>query len=663
MKLFENFKRLKRLKGSANIVVIVLIAVAVIIVTQFYGAINTAYVGTNNTNIPNAINLLLANNYAVAAPGQTFVGDVTGNVTGGTITGTLNAPTGRGATYVIAASDSTTDDKSQANVTLPASGAQTLFASTINGLSDGSAVRVCSGNYNFTGEAIIANKTNITINMDDGAIINLGNHAIPDVSHGVLRFNTCVNLTVHGGIINGNKANQDFESFSIMLDGCSYVHMENMYQYNTPGDGYDIFSDHVWIIGNHIKDSEENSVHVENGSYIIISDNLIDGDAGAAIAVYNFTGTDHDILVTNNIITGCLKAVKVGYAAIATPPYNVEVSHNTINTMSSYGIEVATNLGLNVQVTDNIIDNTTSYGIYGTASNSNIENNNVYRSGASGIFVQGHNNHVSGNYVAYGLSYAFNILGNYNILQGNHTFMNIDSSVRLPTGIIGNQIINNDFYNDGQGADNTSYGIQAVLTTATNNLSINGNYFHSDVPKRLASAIRVTTAGGGSATNWEIKNNRIEGMATSPTSFTAGIFDITSQIWGNLGYVAPGEVRTYFGTIATLTENAFNSVDNPFGQTVRFISLNINVSTGATATTPNIDCGIGNSATTDYVTLFDDLPGETIGYYTSTIATPGTQTVPQTWNSGSANRYLNMSIKDAAATGMVATYTVTIMGN
>ncbi len=107
----------------------------------------------------------------------------------------------------------------------------------------------------------------------------------------------------------------------------------------------------------------------------------------------------------------------------------------------------------------------------------------------------------------------------------------------------------------------------------------------------------------------------------------------------------------------------FNSLDNPFGQPVRVLNLDIYVSTQATATSPNIDCGIGSSATTDYTTLFDDLPGETVGFYRSTIATPGTQTVPQLWASGSGNRYLNLSIKDAAATGMVADYTVTVMGN
>ncbi len=134
------------------------------------------------------------------------------------------------------------------------------------------------------------------------------------------------------------------------------------------------------------------------------------------------------------------------------------------------------------------------------------------------------------------------------------------------------------------------------------------------------------------------------------------------RIYGNTGYIAPGEIRSHSGSIATLTENAFNSLDNPFGQNVALLSLDIYVATGATATSPNIDCGIGASATADYTNLFDNLPGETPGLYNSKISTPGAQTQPIIWQSGTGNRYLNMSIKDAAATGMIATYVATVMG-
>ena len=212
------------------------------------------------------------------------------------------------------------------------------------------------------------------------------------------------------------------------------------------------------------------------------------------------------------------------------------------------------------------------------------------------------------------------------------------------------QVSNCKFEDNSKPSDN--YG--DILITAGTTPVINGNIFVGGVHSTYGIYLNT----GATAI---VTNNQFSGHAWFEVYKHASVG--YCHISGNKGYIDRGEIRTYSGSIATLTENAFNSVDNPFGQSFRVLSLDINVSTGATSTSPNIDCGIGSSATTDYTTLFDDLPGETVGFYTSTITTPGAQTVPQLWASGSGNRYLNMSIKDAAATGMVATYTVTVMGN
>jgi hypothetical protein len=226
--------------------------------------------------------------------------------------------------------------------------------------------------------------------------------------------------------------------------------------------------------------------------------------------------------------------------------------------------------------------------------------------------------------------------------------------------------------------DNTQVGSGSNNFANCNNLNINGNVIASPTTHTyrisnsqniniISNQITGSTSRGVSleantvapATPINITNNKIS--ATTPYYSTGACTNVNYS--GNGNYIARGEIRTYSGTIATLTENAFNSLDNPFGQAVRVLSLDIYVSTQAAATSPNIDCGIGNSATADYTTLFDDLPGETVGFYNSLAGVPGTQTVPILWASGAGNRYLNMSIKDAAATGMVATYVVTVMGN
>lgn len=134
---------------------------------------------------------------------------------------------------------------------------------------------------------------------------------------------------------------------------------------------------------------------------------------------------------------------------------------------------------------------------------------------------------------------------------------------------------------------------------------------------------------------------------------------LAEKIWGS----SIGAFIAYGKTAAAAALKPLLVTDNGDGTGTLVVSASSSaLPTGAATTSPNIDCGIGSSATTDYTNVFDDLPGETIGLYNSKIATPGAQTQPILWRSGAGNRYLNMSIKDAAATGMVATYVATVMG-
>jgi hypothetical protein len=264
---------------------------------------------------------------------------------------------------------------------------------------------------------------------------------------------------------------------------------------------------------------------------------------------------------------------------------------------------------------------------------------------------------ITGNSFDNSGNYALMIdTGCYNNFSSNNVSGTTIHGIIIKDGSLYNHIDGNTLLDLGQGANNTNYGIfiQNSGTVSQNNY-ITDNKILSIGANKLKYGVCLDT----NQTNNYIERNTIVGAATANViAVTAG-----NHFDGNIGYIAPGEIRTYSGTIATLTQNAYNSLDNPFGQAVRVLSMDVYVSTAATSTSPNIDCGIGNSATTDYATLFDDLPGETIGFYRSTIATPGTQTVPVLWESGSGNRYLNMSIKDAVATGMVSTYTITVMGN
>lgn len=160
-------------------------------------------------------------------------------------------------------------------------------------------------------------------------------------------------------------------------------------------------------------------------------------------------------------------------------------------------------------------------------------------------------------------------------------------------------------------------------------------------------------------------NTNIEVGAGATTLRVSG----TTYILSNHSYIAPGEIRTISGTLAGVTPAGImtgGSIDNPFGRTVRVVSVDIEITTQGAAS-GSMCVGIGSSATTDYATIFSVLPtdpGTTYPYlYNSTkTATYGVQTNPINWATGAGNRYLNFYAHVANA-ALVATYTITVMGN
>ena len=165
------------------------------------------------------------------------------------------------------------------------------------------------------------------------------------------------------------------------------------------------------------------------------------------------------------------------------------------------------------------------------------------------------------------------------------------------------------------------------------------------------------------AQNITIVGNWFNSPLQSWTRRVEGGLQRAMVIRDNTGYLGPGEVREYSLTISEKTQDSYNSVDNPFGRTVLVLEHILVVETAHSGGSPVIDVGIGSSATADYTTLHDDVPCTTQGAYSSVnTPTTGKQTSPQVWMHGSGNRYLNHSIKGAAAGGMTARWYVRVMG-
>ena len=225
--------------------------------------------------------------------------------------------------------------------------------------------------------------------------------------------------------------------------------------------------------------------------------------------------------------------------------------------------------------------------------------------------------------------------------------------------------------------DNTADGVW-ITSSADNNIINACQFLHNGVNVRIDDGCTGNIISSNEmlgAISWDVligssatgaQDNSVYGNQLLSTD---KIYQYSGSrgknyIYGNYKYLEPGEVRTYSGTITAGGAGTITSLDNPFGQTVAVLNLQINVTT-ADADAPNIDADL-NAANNSVagLSLFDDLPGETTGYYLSTVAaTGGKQTVPQLWGSGSGNRYLNIAITDNDGTQLVATYTVTVMRN
>lgn len=173
--------------------------------------------------------------------------------------------------------------------------------------------------------------------------------------------------------------------------------------------------------------------------------------------------------------------------------------------------------------------------------------------------------------------------------------------------------------------------------------------------------------GGTTDYNNIISNNNLTRNVTG--NISPLLYKSTSIINNNQGYIAPGEIRTYSGTITGSTANngaVMLSVANPWGQAVRALEGNISI-TAQSSTASTLDMGIGTSATTDYATMIAALPlnpGTSYPYfYTSTNTTNyGVRPLPINWPSTS---YLNFFNPSANATGTTCaiSYVVTVMGN
>lgn len=413
-------------------------------------------------------------------------------------------------------------------------------------------------------------------------------------------------------------------------------------------------------------------------------------EAGAATTLISISSTD-DVTIEGITLDGNDTAEKGIYVLTSKRPY---INSCKIHDFTTIAIDLESTSAepkeCGTVVNNDIYDcgdlaTQTGIGLAlgnaGGLSEYTVVSGNHICSNGVGIKGVSNNNQFTGNHVdSNGYGYWFTgarqqIVGG----TANHCILN----GLIITAGAGHQITGLTITQCGQAGVNLGASLSNVVFTAcyiyNNAINDPGSYNDCEVVLNrsgVANFIFDSCLLGDSSNadpNYAIYNRKTDTTAVIFTNCklsngASGIFYTTTgfTIENNIGYIALGEIRTYSGTLTLLAQDNITSIDNPFGQTVRVLSLDLYISTAAGDTTPNstIDSGIGSSATTDYTTLFEGVDCEVTGFYNSVnSATVGKQTVPQLWASGSGNRYANISVKDEAATGMVCTYVFTVMGN
>jgi hypothetical protein len=300
-----------------------------------------------------------------------------------------------------------------------------------------------------------------------------------------------------------------------------------------------------------------------------------------------------------------------------------------------------------------------NHGLYCTTGHWSMRINDLISeyNGGAGMYVVLNSATISGGFFAYNGGTTGGVVFTGGLTKAGIQMTNSVVYMNTYYGIYVNEsdisIQNCRIYANSQiGAGSRS----GVFVDASANALIKGNVINGNSLQKYGVDIQST------ASNVLLEGNQIFGNTVAPVNNLS----TTATIINNRGYIAPGETRTISGAITAGSAGTVTSVDNPFSQAVRVMSVDLEITTQGAAS-GTLNAGVGSSSSTSYTTMFNALPcdpGTTYPYFYNSKSTPtfGVQTIPINWATGAGNRYLNF-YNLATNTGLAATYTITVMGN
>jgi hypothetical protein len=250
----------------------------------------------------------------------------------------------------------------------------------------------------------------------------------------------------------------------------------------------------------------------------------------------------------------------------------------------------------------------------------------IYIYGGKGVSV------INCPYIGYSYNYGIEVAGACDgfVVSNNIVVSNVVSTA----GLAG--IMVNDTATNGIIANNRSWNEAGALT--------------QDYGIKIGNSVTYVLVCGN-----DVRNN-VSGGISQGTSTTL-------TIYGNVGYVAPGEIRVFTKAITAGAQNTVTSLQNTCGSNLLVTEVIVNLTVAASASNPTYDCGMdddgaGAPGANDF---FEAIP-DTVGVYSSVhTATYGKQTVPVSWPT-SGNDWVNFIITDAAGADTAGTIYIKAIG-
>jgi len=534
----------------------------------------------------------------------------------------IEAPTGRTATYVVAASDATTLEKAQADVVCDgvSDNVQINTALTLGG-----RVILSSGNFNtganlyipanttFEGQgrstiitASGASLTNIIVMNGDNAVVK--NMKI-DVAAGAGTAGSRPNCIYATGrtkllvekvwmlgdlteVLDPSVTSQT----GVYWLNCTDSHIMDCVINDTKADGIYMVTCYRCIIrGNRITTDPAftfviTAIYLNQSDDNIISENIIGQKYASGITLYKSSRNT----VNANYVDGVLDD---GIQVLSTPTtYNV-ISNNVVTNSAWYGIRVSS------------LPNSNTF-IGNTVSSSGLEGFYVLDSASENSFI---GNSVSGNGLTEphrsGMTFATT---SYNTITGNNIGGNGLYGIELRTGSEQNTITDNIFL------ENYAAGISVASLSHYNTIANNQFWGNTNLHNGQYDSVFLSNSN-----NTHINNNVIEGVTRckyeiniststcndtlvesnylhgSGGSFIANINDVgTRSIFlDNQGYIASGEIRAVSGTLTAGNANAIGFAwHNPEAQDIVIKKVVVEVTTIGGTAGSHLDVGIADAA-------------------------------------------------------------------